>query len=116
MLILRIASSIILFLSIIFAPWPVTAALAVLLAASFSLFWEMIIAGLLLGAIYGLPKGGSGFLFTFFIVSFTAAFIIEEFLKRFIRERSIFSSLFVAFVGGIVVALFWVIFKITLYV
>ncbi len=114
-MILRIVSSIILFLSVIFAPWPVTAALAVLLAALFSLFWEMIIAGLLLGAIYGFPKGGSGFLFAFFIVSFTAALIIEEFLKRFIRERSIFSSLFVAIIGGIVIALFWIIFKITLY-
>ena len=115
-MILRIASFIILFLSVIFAPWPVAAALAVLLAASFPLFWEMIIAGLLLGAIYGLPKGGSGFLFAFFVVSFTAALVIEKFLKRFIRERSIFSSLFVALAGGITVALLWVIFKITLYV
>ena len=114
-MIFRIAFSIILFLSVIFAPWPVTAALAVLLAASFSLFWEMIIAGLLLGVIYGFPKGGSGFLFAFFVVSFTAALIIEEFLKRFIRERSIFSSLFIALIGGIAVALLWVIFKITLY-
>lgn len=115
-MILRIAFSIILFLSVIFAPWPVTAALAVLLAASFLLFWEMIIAGLLLGAIYGFSRGESGFLFAFFVVSFTVAFIIEEFLKRFIRERSIFSSLFVATIGGIAITLLWVIFKITLYV
>lgn len=115
-MILRILSSIILILSAIFAPWPVTAALAVLFAASFSLFWEMIIAGLLLGAVYGLPGGESGFLFTFFIVSFTAAFVIEEFLKRFTREQNIFSSFFIALAGGITIALLWMIFKITLYV
>ncbi len=113
---LRILSFIILILSAIFTSWPVTAALAVFLAASFSVFWEMILAGFLLGAIYGFPEGGSGFLFSFFVLSFSAAFIIEEFLKRFIRERSIFSSLFVALIGAIVIALLWLIFKIILYV
>lgn len=114
-MIFRIASSIVLFLSVIFAPWPAVAALAVLLAAPFSLFLEMIIAGLLLGAIYCFSRGGSGFLFAFFVASFTIAFIIEEFLKRFIREKSILSSFFIAFVGGIAIVLLWVIFKITLY-
>ncbi len=116
MLVLRIISFIVLFLSVIFAPWPVVAALAVLLAASFSLFLEMIIVGLLLGVIYGFSGGESGFLFTFFVVSFAAAFIIEEFLKRFIREKNILSSFFIAFVGGITIVLSWLIFNITLYV
>ena len=114
-MIFRIASFIVLILSTVFAPWPVTAGLAVLSAALFPWFWEMVVVGLLLGVLYGFPAGGSGFLFAFFVSSFSVSLLAEEYLKKFISERSIISSVFITIAGGIVIALLWIILQTTLY-
>ena len=111
---LRIVSFIALFLAAVFAPWPVTALMAVVLMAVFSWFWEPILIGFLLGAEYEFSND-HGFLFVFFISSFIVAFFTEECIKRFIEGKNIISYFLVAFSGGAVIALLWTIFKIIIH-
>ena len=110
-MILRIASFILLFLSAVFAPWPVTVGVAVIFAALFSWFWEIVIIGFLLGAIYGFSKGQSGLLFSFFVSIFAAVFLVEESVKQFIEGKNIVSYVLIAISGGISSVLLWLIFR-----
>ncbi len=113
-MILRITSFIVLFLSAVFAPWQITAGMATILIAAFPRFWEAIPVGFLIGAIYGFPKGESGFLFAFFVSIFALAFFIEEYFKRFIQGRNIISYALIAFSGGSLISLLWLVFKIVI--
>jgi len=114
-MILRTASFIFLFLSAVFAPWPVTVGVAIVFAALFSWFWEMVIIGFLLGAMYGFSKGQSGFLFSFFVSVFIAVFFVEESVKRFIEGKNFISYAFTALSGGISSVLLWLIFRAVIY-
>jgi hypothetical protein len=113
-MILRIIFLIILLLSAMFAPWQITAGMATVLMAAFSRFWEAIPVGFLVGAIYGFPRGESGFLFAFFVSIFALAFIIEEYFKRLAQGRNIISYALIAFSGGILISLLWLVFKIVI--
>lgn len=115
MLILRIISFIVLFLSAVFFPWPATVGLAALFMAIFSWYWEAVFISFFLGAIYGFSKDGVNFLPAFFLVVLTAALFAEECFKNFIQGKNIISRGLVAFGGGFLIFLFWLIFKIFLH-
>ena len=112
MIILRIISFIVLFLGIVFLPWPVVAGLAAVFMAIFSWYWEAVLIGFFLGSVYGLEKGNASLLFVFFVFSLTLALFAEEFFKNLIQGKNIISRGLVAFSGSFLIFLFWVIFKI----
>ena len=112
-LILRITAFIVLFLSAVFFPWPVVAFLAVIFVAAFSWFFEAAATGLLLGVIYG-SAGTGAFNFIFFTASFAAAIFSAEFFKKIIEGENIISRAVIALIGGITVAILWLIFKLAL--
>ena len=115
MLILRIISFIILFLVIVFLPWPAVAGLAVIFMAVFSWYWEAVFIGFFLGSVYGLEKSNASLLFVFFALSLTITLFSEEFFKNLIQGKNIISRAIVAFGGGFLIFLFWIIFKIFLH-
>lgn len=115
MFILRIVSFAVLFFSVVFLPWPVTVGLAVIATTLFSWFWEAVITGILLGALYGFSKD-SKFLFAFFIFGSAMVLFFEEYLKRLIQGENIISYAIIAFSGGLLFILLWIIFKIAIYV
>jgi hypothetical protein len=115
MIILRIISFIVLFLGIVFLPWPVVAGLAAIFIAIFSWYWEAVFMGFLLGSVYGLEKSDASLLFVFFTFSLTTVLFAEEFFKNLIQGKNIISRAIVAFGGGCLLFLFWLIFKIFLY-
>ena len=114
MVILRIASFISLLLAAVFLPWPVAAGLAAVFMAAFSWFWEAAIVGFLLGSIYGF-SGGSLF-FAFFVSSFVASLLVEEYFKNLFQGKNIISYVIIFFSGGAAIVLFWLAFKLMLYV
>lgn len=114
MLVLRISSFIVLLLLAVFAPWFLVAGAALVAAAVFPWFWENIVIGFLLGSIYGF-SGGS-LLFAFLASGFTASFLVEEYSKRLIEGKNALSYALIVFSGGIAIFLFWLAFKIALYV
>lgn len=83
----RIFADIILFSSVFFAPWYAAAMLAVLFVFIFRNFWEIIIAGLFLDALYSISgsiiKGGFGFFFFLSLILFLAV----ERIKKQIRLK-----------------------------
>jgi hypothetical protein len=111
MLILRIISFIILFLSVAFLPWPVTVALTLMAIAVFPWFWEAVIMGIFLGAMYG-----SESLFAFFIFSLTMVFFVEEYLKSIIQGQNIISRAIIILSGGMLFFLLWLIFNLVIHV
>jgi len=115
MFILRIAFLIVLFLSVIFLPWFVTLGLAIIATTLFLWFWEIIIIGILLGALYSFSKD-SKFLFTFFIFGPAMILFFEEYLKQIIQGKNIISYAIIAFSGGVLLIALWIIFKIAIYV
>jgi len=54
----RIIADVVMFLSVLFAPWYFTALLALLSAVLFPKFWEAVLAGLFLDAMYGGEAAG----------------------------------------------------------
>ncbi len=115
MIILRIISFIVLFLGIVFLPWPVMAGLAAVFMAIFSWYWEAVFISFFLGSVYGFEKSNASLLFVFFVFSLTLALFIEEYFKNFIQGNNFLSHALVALSGGGLIFLFWVIFKILLY-
>lgn len=115
MFILRIAFFIVLFLSVIFLPWFITLGLAIIATTLFSWFWEIVIIGILLGALYDFSKD-SKLLFIFFIFGSAMVLFFEEYLKRLIQGKNIISYAIIAFSGGALLTLLWIIFKIAIYV
>lgn len=112
MIILRITSFIILFLGIVFLPWPVVAGLAAIFIAIFSWYWEAVFIGFFLGSVYGFSEKNTSLLFVFFVFSLTSALFAEEFFKNLIQGKNIISRSLVAFSGSCLIFLFWAIFKI----
>ncbi len=112
MVILRIISFIILFLGVVFLPWPVVAGLAAVFMAIFSWYWEAVFIGFFLGSVYGFEKSNAGLLFIFFVFSLTLALFAEEYFKNLIQGKNIVSRGLVAFSGSCLIFLFWLIFKI----
>ncbi len=110
MIVLRIISFIILFLSAVATPWPVTAGLAVIFIAAFPWFWEAFIVSLALGVMYDFPSGPQ-FLFLFFVSSFSSALFVEEYFKRLIEGQNILSRIIIAVSGAITIVLFWLLLK-----
>lgn len=113
MFILRITSFIVLFLSVAFFPWPVTAGLAVIAMALFSWPWEIIIIGFLLGAVYGFENKGI-FIFLFFVLSFSISLLGEECFKKFIQGENIISRILAVFSGASIIVFFWLFLKISI--
>ncbi|NOY35733.1 MAG: hypothetical protein GXP44_02345 [bacterium] len=81
----RIIADIVLFLSVFFAPWYFTALLAFLFVVLFPKFWEAVLAGLFLDAMYGGETAGVyGRFGLFTAISAIVVFAIER-VKRQIR-------------------------------
>ncbi len=112
MIILRIISFIVLFLGIVFLPWPITVGLAAVFMAVFSWYWEAVLIGFFLGSVYGFSEKNASLLFVFFVFSLASALFAEEFFKNLIQGKNIISRGLVAFSGGCLIFLFWAIFKI----
>jgi len=112
MVILRIASFIVLFLGIVFLPWPLTVGLAAIFMAVFSWYWEAVFIGFFLGSVYGFSESNASLLFVFFVFSLTLALFAEEYFKNLIQGKNIISRSLVAFSGSCLIFLFWAIFKI----
>jgi len=115
MLVLRISTFIVLLLLTVFAPWFLVVVAALVAAAVFPWFWENIVIGFLLGSIYGFSGGGS-LLFAFLASGFTASFLVEEYSKRLIEGKNALSYALIVFSGGIAIFLFWLAFKIAVYI
>ncbi len=115
MFILRISSFIVLLLLAVFAPWFLVAGLALIAAAVFPWFWENIVIGFLLGSVYGFSGGGS-LLFAFLASGFIISFLVEEYSTRLIEGKNVLSYALIVLCGGIAIFLFWLAFKIALYV
>lgn len=112
MIILRIIAFIVLFLGIVFLPWPVVVALAAIFMAIFSWYWEAVFIGFFLGSVYGFEKSNASLLFVFFVFSLISALFAEEFFKNLIQGKNIVSRALVTFGGSCLIFLFWLIFKI----
>lgn len=106
MIILRIAAFIILFFSVVFLPWPVTAFLTIMAITVFSWFWEAVIIGILVGGMYAFSNGSES-LFSFFTLSFTAVLFAEEYLKQLVQGKNIVPRAIVAICGGASFVLLW---------
>lgn len=78
----RLGATLLLFVSVLFAPWYVTASFAVLFVLFFNRFFEVVLAGLMFDALFGIAvEKFSGFPFvgmTFAIV----ILILSVFLKK----------------------------------
>ncbi len=115
MIFLRIASFIALFFSAVSMPWTITAGLTIISIAIFSWFCEAVVISFLLGSIYGFSGKDGGFLFAFFVLALAADLFTEEYFKKFIQGKNLISYALVIFSGGILTALFWLIFRIIIH-
>ncbi len=78
----RATADIILFLSILFAPWYYPVFFAVLFIILFPSFWEAVAAGIIMDAIYYAPAGGeTAFYHHFGLFTFLALFLTLISLK-----------------------------------
>lgn len=110
MLVSRILSFVILVVCVAMAPWYIVAALLVVAISFFSWFWEAIVIGYILGAVYGFSGRGL-YLFVFFPVSFTIVLFFEERLKNFFQRRNFVSRAIIVFSGALSVVVLWIIFE-----
>ncbi len=81
----RIFADIILFASLVFAPWYVTAGLAVVGLVLFRKFWEIIIMGFLIDALYSLPDARIIGRFGFFTIIGAILFLTADAIKKELR-------------------------------
>lgn len=81
----RIIADIILFLSIFFAPWYIAVGLGVLFVILFHRFWEVLVAGLFLDALYSISDSGLLSRFGIFTFLFLLFLLIVEKIKSNIR-------------------------------
>lgn len=81
----RIIADTILFLSIFFAPWWVTVGLGVLFVFLFPRFWETVLAGLFLDALYYTETSGIYGRFGVFTISALILIVVAEKIKKQIR-------------------------------
>ena len=87
-IIARIVIDIVLFLSAILSPWIITVIIAIYGTLLIPRFYEFVIAGLIIDLLYG-AQVNSFYNFQYmFLVSSIAAFMILEYLKRFVRVYS----------------------------
>ncbi len=84
----RVVADIILFLSIFFAPWYYPVFLGVLFIILFSSFWEAVVAGFIMDALYHIPAGeGIAFYHRFGVFTLSALFltVISVKIKKQLR-------------------------------
>ena len=81
----RILADIILFASLVFAPWYWTAVLAVVGLVLFRKFWEIIALGFLIDALYSLPVSGIIARFGFFTIASVVLFLITNVVRKELR-------------------------------
>lgn len=81
----RIFADIVLFLAVFFAPWYWVVVLVVIFTALFSGYWEAILAGLFLDAMYSIQTGGFYGRFGVFTLGFLFLYFILRIIKKKIR-------------------------------
>lgn len=81
----RIFLNVLIFLSILFFPWWITAFFALILLFSFEAA-EVIIWGLLIDTLYGIPLA----IFFHFTFVFTLLFMILFFVVQILKKRLVF--------------------------
>ncbi len=86
-MLLRIFTGIVLFLSILFLPWWVSAVIAISAVFFFKSYYEIIAAGFLIDALYGAPRAWFFDLSVIGGVFAVVAFFLIQWLKRRIRAR-----------------------------
>ncbi len=83
----RIFADTILFLSIFFAPWYVAAGLGAVFVILFPRFWEAVLAGIFLDAMYYLPaERGAPLLYGRFGVFTALALVLILFIGRIKKQ------------------------------
>jgi hypothetical protein len=110
----RIFASVILFLSVVFLPWPYVAGLSIIPITVFSWFLEAVFIGIILGVLHTFSKGNSEIFSVFFIASFILTVFVAECFKRFFEGRNIISYILIFLSGAASFVLCWFIFKILL--
>ncbi len=96
----RISAFIALLFSSIFLPLPFTIGLFVILSVFFHGFWEAILAGVFLDALYPSPNFLSGLHLGFFTVAFIMTLVFVMVLKNIIQGQNLFSKIIIAVFGA----------------
>lgn len=81
----RICFDVILIGALFFLPWYVTAGLAVVGLVLFRKFWEIVITGFLIDALYSLPDTKIIGRFGFFIIIGAILFLAADAVKKELR-------------------------------
>ena len=81
----RVIADVVLFSAIFFAPWYWTAGLAVLFIILFPRYWEAVLAGFLLDAMYSVPTQGFYGRFGIFTISALILLLVLGGIKKRIR-------------------------------
>ncbi|MCF7835988.1 MAG: hypothetical protein K9M15_02610 [Candidatus Marinimicrobia bacterium] len=100
MIYLRIISLLFLLAGSIFLPLPVVLVVFVLCSSFFQSFWEGVLVGFLLDAVY--PQVFVfDFNFSFFSLSFVVFILLADKMKNLIHNKGMLSRLIVSVCGGL---------------